>query len=886
MRGFSMLYPLFLLIFLFQNYSFSWLTREDHSQVDVRIAQDRINEIYKPLQEIKGSRLLAGNETTSGQVSRFEIPRHTKEAMRVRCSRNLLNLEHQVANYNKFQDSYDSARLSRIYNTENSTTHRTQDNPRENHEGTLKNFVGQIKGSVAGCVEEIRNSYIDLSRDFVVPFMNAYKRNQFFSFGINYMDSEIIAFMRVHFQGRTKLSTLREKFLLYDEFQERCIFGRGSHGSMLGGVNALFNEFYDIQGFSDDATRSLTGSGELQTAFNRLSLFFSSDNDWCRIKKQELQAFSQTELFKEFVSLPARCAGSDSCSRTGRLRPKPRPARCAGSDPQIETLKRAVLVNEETSSNDVDSSHMMNYCRQEYEKAVNLCSCGRQNCREAEEGASFFSQIDGGEFCNNDGADDLRRFCLNSVNNCRNRCNESLSHFKRAYLDSFFVREMPVGVPNIHSHLGTPCVDSMLRILHGYRQSVLSKVPYSGFSEISSSTLASVNDLGLVCRDPLESLDHSLSRLDEICEENQDSTEDDDTEDDDAENDDRQNREGQTQQRLLSHSDSYQRGSGRGSSYGGSSRSASEEFSYEATNHKGLNRSLSSFGSGAFQEPKGYGSNNHGSDNQRVYQFQGEDSVRTFVGKRASSQADLERGTESSSSQTEETALQGETFKGGTPSQTGAGFASSSSGFLSVPSRIWSATRDKMTDLGQATDGRIRDHLLQDGTFYTSQSGYSNMTKGEREAPSGIAGIAQKTRQGAYRAYNRMNPISREDLRRRMGFMRSNVDLFEVNDALFCRICLTLSQNSEERGNCEMPRRSCDSLENEIAKLNEWSEYQLERPNEARVMVEQRLERERQQREIANQGLTRDEQLTNINKSLQKTEEQAKKYRANQGMTF
>ena len=127
-----------------------------------------------------------------------------------------------------------------------------------------------------------------------------------------------------------------------------------------------------------------------------------------------------------------------------------------------------------------------------------------------------------------------------------------------------------------------------------------------------------------------------------------------------------------------------------------------------------------------------------------------------------------------------------------------------------------------------------------------------------------------------------------EEFRKRVGFMRHDVDLFEVNNLLFCRFCLTtIAKSKEQRDKCELPVMGrCGDLETVIKRYNELAEYQLIKPEEKRVIVKQKLERERDRRELAYRGLTREEQLKRISNGLDEAERKAKKVRKSKGMSF
>ena len=222
------------------------------------------------------------------------------------------------------------------------------------------------------------------------------------------------------------------------------------------------------------------------------------------------------------------------------------------------------------------------------------------------------------------------------------------------------------------------------------------------------------------------------------------------------------------------------------------------------------------------------------------------------------------------------------------------GSAGLGSRVVNAPLRAWSSTKNKVKEMGVKADKNIRDYLLKDNPSYLRYENGYVMTEeqksrmGSEEELTGLSGLPKSLREKAYGVYNAMVPISDEEFRKRAGFMRPDVDLFEVNDLLFCRFCLTtIAKSREQRDKCGLPGMGkCGDLEAVIKRYNELAEYQLIKPEEERVIVTQNLERDRERRELANQGLTREEQLRRISNGLDEAERKAKKVRKSMGMSF
>ena len=402
----------------------------------------------------------------------IRLPSPVKASMKERCPNSLDALNSAASSYNSLTDNL---RLGNggIDNSEDFTN--------------INHAINGIKSGVSACVKELKTDYVDLSVAFATPLNQSYLGHPARSAGVmNYLDQRLVNFVRNHIGSvEEKSSKIKTQVLSYNDFKERCI-------SSEQGINEIYLTFHGVS-----LVYGSTGWIGIKRSYAKLKNFFS--DEYCWGKLNELKAFTSTDLFKEFVGLPQRCKNNNS---------------------EIESLKKAVLVVD-SEGGDTSPPDALNYCKEELEKTASVCFCGSENCDEEGED-SFLSKLNDEdskkELCEKNYLNKALDVCLKRANLCSSNCNNRLSEFKKKYKDLFFVSDLSLGANNIHAHFKTACLDDMKEIVESYKGSVSRKPPYSGVEKVRNSALSSFNNLGLVCREPLESLESSYKSLEEKCE--------------------------------------------------------------------------------------------------------------------------------------------------------------------------------------------------------------------------------------------------------------------------------------------------------------------------------------------------------------------------------
>ena len=437
---------------------------------------------------------------------------------------------------------------------------------------------------------------------------------------------------------------------------------------------------------------------------------------------------------------------------------------------------------------------------------------------------------------------------------------------------------MSLGANNIHAHFKTACLDDMKEIVESYKGSVSRKPPYSGVEKVRNSALSSFNNLGLVCREPLESLESSYKSLEEKCEKEKE-------EEEEKEKEKAKGEEGLRALASDTGSSNYGSNNRRSSSSQQDRRRNKDRYSGGNIDNQEFSYTLSDRFPERGDGAKGLGGLSEFGD-------------KGGVDKGYKTDEKYKRTREYKTSESGSKGLEGGKSLSGDSTGLGSGKPGGSAGLgsrvVNAPLRAWSSAKNKVKEMGVKADKNIRDYLLKDNPSYLRYENGYVMTEeqksrmGSEEELTGLSGLPKSLRKKAYGVYNTMVPISDEEFRKRAGFMRHDVDLFEVNDLLFCRFCLTtIAKSREQRDKCGLPGMGkCGDLEAVIKRYNELAEYQLIKPEEKKVIIQQKLEREREKRELANQGLTREEQLRRISNGLDEAEQKAKKVRKSMGMSF
>ena len=832
-----------LVFFLIPYFSQGQLSFKNQNQVgkqgEKKTEKDDLIKLYKPVEDMVKSGLFVWDRLVWGRSKpkaiRIPVSGHREttsiwDNMSEKCPDSLDVLDKEIKNYNKLYGDY---------NLEDSA-----DNVNAFSKG-LNDVIIKIQSGVSACVKELREDYIDLNIKFAKPLNQSYLDiSSFYNESIHYLDQNFVNFVRNHWSSEGKLFQMRTQVLSYDDFQDRCIASNTGEG-----INEVYRTFYDDKNNTNLHNRK--GWFSIEKSYAKLRDFFSR-NDYCWSKMQELAGFADSDLFKEFVSLPQRCRDNDA---------------------EIESLKQAVLVVDDENRN-TSIPDVLNYCKEELEKTAGVCSCGREDC-SGEEGDSVLSKLNAGskELCGSDSLNKAVDVCLRRANFCSRNCNNRLSKFKKSYKDLFFTSDLSLGAGNIHVHFKTACLADMKEIQSRYEKSVSRKPPYSGVEEVRVSVLSSFKDLGLVCEEPLDSLKAGYNRLEEKCGKKKA-----------AENEDKDKDKAKAKAKGEEGSRALASDKG-GSSYGSSSSSQKDRGRY-SDRYSGGNVDNEEFS----YNSKNRFSDMGGGDVEKLRGFGGSVDKEGFYNKRKGYSDEKNKRAEGKRDKVEKKGSK--EFGGESLSGDSAGLGSQ---VINAPLKALSSIKSKVKKMGVAADKNIRDYLLKDNPSYLRYENGYVMTEEQKERMrsgggelTGLSGISGNLRKKAYRAYNTMVPISDEEFRKRVGFMRHDVDLFEVNNLLFCRFCLTtIAKSKEQRDKCELPVMGrCGDLETVIKRYNELAEYQLIKPEEKRVIVKQKLERERDRRELAYRGLTREEQLKRISNGLDEAERKAKKVRKSKGMSF
>ena len=786
--------------------------------------KDNLSKLYKPVEDMVSSGLFVWDRDRN-KPKAIRLPGGHRGMssiggdMRKRCPDSWDVLNKEIKNYNKLYGGYKDS------GTDNVNTFSKG----------LNDMIAKIQSGVSACVKELRQDYIDLSLKFAKPLNQSYSTTpNISSKGINYLDRSFVNFVRGHWSSGGKLFEIKTQALSYSDFEDRCILANTGEG-----INKVYLIFHD-----DEQTYESSWLG-IEKSYAKLKDFFLKDSH-CWSKIREFNSFADSDLFKEFVSLPARCRDDSA---------------------DIKSLKKAVAVVDDDKNRDTSFPDVLNYCKKELEKTSSVCSCGREDCSQDED--SFLSKANAGskELCEGDSLNNAFNVCERRAKLCHKNCNNRLSEFKKKFKDVFFVSDLSLRANNIHVHFKTSCLADMEAVVSNYKRSVSRKPPYSGEEKVRSSVLSSFNNLGLVCEKPLNSLGRSFESLEKKCDEEK------------AEKEEKDKKKGGGLRVLSSDKGSSNNGSNNRRSPSSKKdrgvRSSGGNVNNEEFRYNRDNRDNRYSGGGNVKKFKGFGELDDDAGDKIKRGYETDEKYKRVDGNQ------------------DKREKKGSKELGGGKSLSGDS-ASLGSRVIKAPLNALSAVKSKVKEMGVTADKNIRDYLLKDNPSYLRYENGYIMTEEQRERmrsgeePTGLSGIPKSLREKAYVVYNTMTPISDEEFRKRVGLMRHDVDLFEVNNLLFCRFCLTVvAKNKEQRDECGLPAMGkCGDLETVIRRYNELAEYQLIKPEEKKVIIMQKLEREREQRELANRGLTREERLEKIYKGLDEAERKAKKVRESRGMSF
>ena len=722
-----------------------------------------------------------------------------------------------------------------------------QDSVTQNDLNQMQTSTDNIKTALKECVTNIRQDYIDLYNNFTLPLIISYSSNK----TLNKEKSMEEVFYHAIFlkdiknyfpDDNSKAGQIRKQILAYLDFTDKCIIQPGS----LSALESNFNlSSYDPRG----------GGTTIKTKYDFFADFLKKESGYCLPELKKLKEFSESQVFKEFISLPGKCKEDKNT--------------------EVESFKKALLLNEENTN----SPNVMSYCKGEWEKTANFCYCGEEDCSSANKESLFTKIYQGSKDICGKGSlnNEALSSCKSKANKCSTKCNDRFKEFEKKYKDFFFVPNFELNSrTNIHYKFNTACKDDLKEIERHFQQS-LTKPPFNRDELKGVGSLASLSktrnlDLGIICQSPFEDLKERYESLD--C-----------SEEEKKEEEDKKKEEDKNQEEAQKNS-AYQP-SWTGGGWGASSRSQedeirqmyakksknpyspspshqdSQEFNYSQTtdfnNYSGDGSSNgSSFGGSSFNKGEGYKSKR---DQYKTGQSGAEESYLVdskSKDSKADDPTDLSGGEEGSSS------------KG---SLTG--------GILNAPSQAWNKVKDKAKEIGSEADKRLRDYLLSDNKgMLQYKHGYRDVRTNEekrlQDSPStGIRGLPRNLREKAYEAYNKIAPIQKEEWRKRMGLMHEDVDLFEVQDLLFLRACYTL-YNKEECDEPDDPKAEGRTLETVITRYNELAGLQLITPSEE---VKMQINKERR-------GLTKDQDLQRMMNSLDETERKAKKTREQMGLAY
>ena len=771
-------------------------------------------EYQKQAEQMVNSGLMT--TTDKSDYMDLSIPADLGHKMSQRCPGSYKNLNQSLHNYNT------AGRHTLVYHY----------GMKEDIMAIQSNYMPAIQKGISACVNDIYVEYTELSENFAVPLAQAYnlktaealrKMKIFDQSFINFMNSQ---------SSEEKIGKLNERIQAYSTFYDGC----------LKKISIMSGYFLILSG---DHKGPVYGRlPTLEEAYRQLKDFLKTDEE-CYKKLKELMSFTKSDLYKKFVSLPGRCKEGDA---------------------EIEFLKKAVLLptvsGEEVSTSPPD---VLSYCKEELEKASNVCHCGKEDCSNAI-GDSVLEKVHSGskDLCGGDSLASMLNKCKRRGERCMKNCNKRWFDFKEKYKDLFFVKDFNFG-SDIHTRFKTGCASDMHEIQENFRKTVRTRSPYSGEEKLRGTVLPRETNLGVICEEPFEVLSSSYKNLSEVCKE---------TEDEKKEEKDK-NKEVQGAsdvgsgwgsssssqedeiRRSQAEKDSTYRPDYRVSGDKEFQYSSGESFAEGEGSEDGLRRGLNLTGSNFDKAEEGYRGNN----NRGLAPNEGGGYVE-----------DYKKEVEGS--------LQDGDGIAGSDASSGGGIFSE--GLLDAPSKSWEALTGKAKELGLKADKNLRDYLLKDNKgMLQYKHGYKDVRTSEEkrewdDSSTGIRGLPRRIREKAHDAYNKVNPMSQEEWRKRASMMTEDVDLFKVSDLLFLRVCYTID-NKEECDEPGDPEAEGRNLESVIEDTNRLAESQLIRRPSEKLKIQMNRER---------RGLTREQELERRLNSLKETERRAKKVRQEMGLSY
>ena len=815
-----MLFQLFWIVILFPIYSSAIETGlfDPPSRTTDNIASDfHISEVYRQVKEMTDSNLFSDFSLPGYNYSMIQISPQITFSMRERCFNSYDRISKNSQSYNGILKKYIEIGQGNSID--------------EGDLEKMKKAIKEIKAGVSGCVEQIRGEYVSLSNAFVSPLLRVYSFSVDQDRNLTYLNQGFVNDIRNHFPNdNSKAGQIRRSILDYKNFESSCITGVGVS------ISSLEKYFRSTRNNPD----SVKGQ------FNNLARFFKKEEEYCLAKLKELEEFTKSGVFQEFIGLPGRCAYR--------------------RDAKIESLKKAVLLSRD--SDEVSEPDVLNYCEEEYAKTGHVCYCAEEDCSN-DRGDSVLEKIyRNDESVCGKSLNSYLNTCRRRANQCSEGCNKRLGNFKKEYKDLFFVKDLNPN-PAFHIKYKTKC-QGHIREIHDNFEASLAKSPYNNESaRLRGRRLSSLTSFKSFCELPVKSLIASYESLEKTCE--------------DGDRKEAKKEEDKNQTAQANQAQSYSVGN---TGWGTSSRSQEDEIRERYGN---TNRNYNPNSPNRDNQEFNYSQStkfNAGSGLTGSSYYQGAKSDNLGNSKKSKSGDPNNRNSLTSeySNQEDYDASKREGADGYEGAGKGSDLSSGGNlagGVLSGPSRAWDATKKKAKEIGLEVDKRVRDYLLKDTDMLKYRNGYLRTEKErmeERTPSTGIRGLPRRLREKAYEAYSNRFPISREEYRKRMGLMRENVDLAEVQDLMFYRFCYTRF-GKEECDEPNDPKAKDRTLESVITRYNELAESQLITPEEKFAISQERLRRQRS-------SLTREQDLNRMINSLEESERKAKITREQMGLSF
>ena len=654
------------------------------------------------------------------------------------------------------------------------------------------NHVNNIKAGVKACVTEVSGKFRSLSHEFAKPLVQNYNLlgsvGPFKTDHIVYLDDTFIGFIKSNFVNLGKQGEIKKVIEHYDRFQSECI----ATSNNKPGIFAL--------------TTAFQSDTDLEKSYEALTNFLSQNAD-CLNKYKELSEVIRNQVFNEFVNLPLSCASNDP-------------------ETKIEILKKSVLLDNKGS---VEYPDVLNYCKEEVKKTSYVCYCGEEECKIEDDTVLKEFYTDSKEVCNKEGLlNTYLNGCKGRAEKCFNLCNARLIGFKEEYKNLFFTSYLNLRTKNIHAQYKTSCLQDMEDIHKNFKDNVSNKTPYAEEGRLKSGSLLIIREIGEVCKAPFEAFEKSYENWAKQCGKKED-TQEEDTQEENTQakkNDIFAGKDLGTGwgSRSVSQEDQIRRNAQNNSRYGGSDRDTeSSQYTQRGVSNVGVGGVGNLGGSGNFNSlnpgtyGEAYGEKNYG------------------LGKEADGQGYGSAGTDGSAGTSggfEATQLESTTTASGGDFSGMAG----DGGFLS---RTVANVKKKGTEALETTGQHVRDYLLSDTKMWQYKNGYTQ-NAGRQNSGGLVSGISKKIREVSHEAYNTVVPIKREEFRKRMGFYSENVNLFEVSDLWFCRICLRDS-SATDKSKCSLEDRGrCGSLRSVVTRTNELAESQVVTPEEQGIMQKEK----------------------------------------------